>query len=602
MRKDNEQSVRTSGAGALLRIDLRMFFQKALFFFERMCYNTNKATTEKSERGEILANIKRRKKLLIQIIAIVLPLFMILTGSICWLVERSSVNSFLEAQNAHMIFQLDQAEEAAFFLDEQVMQWFYDMVDKDPALLREPVSDDELAAYLETDQVDLLNLDRLYSASDLYKSYVAKNIYDSIDGSILRQRGNDGTDALFVMDVSEGREGTVISEYTKNGQDHLIGDTYGLKMSEHPVLKELTEKCDGKTVFERAVDYPCDGNNYIAYKPLIVNGKVRAVLGLVYNWDGFKESLQNTIIKTMLISTAGMIVVMAFILFFLYRKAVKPISNIQNGLIEYADSKDSAQIVNKMLGINSNNELGYLADTISDMALEIDHYTKENVRIAVERERAETERERAEKEAYEAKVAVMASQIRPHFMYNALTSIAMMCQIDPETAQEATITFAKYLRGNMDSLKQTKPVPFEVELEHLKKYLYIEKLRFGRKLNVEYDIQATDFKLPMLSVQPLVENAVKHGVGMKKKGGTVTVISRDTGDAYEVIVKDDGVGFDTNAPKKDDGRSHVGMENTRSRLKEMCDGTVNIESTVDVGTTATIILPKEGQNNEDTVS
>jgi len=542
-----------------------------------------------------LAKAKRRKKLLIQIIAIVLPLFMILTGSICWLVERNSVNSFLEAQNAHMTFQLDQAEEAAFFLDEQVMQWFYDMVDKDPALLREPVSDDELAAYLETDQLDLLNLDRLYSASDLYKSYVAKNIYDSIDGSILRQRGNDGTDALFIMDVSEGREGMVISEYTKDGQDHLIGDTYGLKMSEHPVLKELTEKCDGKTVFERAVDYPCDGNNYIAYKPLIVNGKVRAVLGLVYNWDGFKGSLESTIVKTMLISSAGMIVVMAFILFFLYRKTVKPIMAIRNALLDYSTDKNAPEIVKKMYNINSNNELGYLSDTISDMALEIDHYTKENIRIAVERERAE-------KEAYEAKVAVMASQIRPHFMYNALTSIAMMCQIDPETAQEATITFAKYLRGNMDSLKQTKPVPFEVELEHLKKYLYIEKLRFGKKLNMEYDIQATDFKLPMLSVQPLVENAVKHGVGMKKKGGTVTIISRDTGDAFEVIVKDDGVGFDTNAPKKDDGRSHVGMENTRSRLKEMCGGTVNIESTVDVGTTATIILPKEGQNNEDTVS
>jgi len=528
-------------------------------------------------------------------IAIILPLFMILTGSICWLVERNSVNSFLEAQNAHMIFQLDQAEEAAFFLDEQVMQWFYDMVDKDPALLREPVSDEENAAYLETDQVDLLDLDRLYSASDLYKSYVAKNIYDSIDGSILRQRGNDGTDALFIMDVSEGREGMVISEYTKDGQDHLIGDTYGLKMSEHPVLKELTEKCDGKTVFERAVDYPCDGNNYIAYKPLIVNGKVRAVLGLVYNWDGFKGSLESTIVKTMLISSAGMIVVMAFILFFLYRKTVKPIMAIRNALLDYSTDKNAPEIVKKMYNINSNNELGYLSDTISDMALEIDHYTKENIRIAVERERAE-------KEAYEAKVAVMASQIRPHFMYNALTSIAMMCQIDPETAQEATITFAKYLRGNMDSLKQTKPVPFEVELEHLKKYLYIEKLRFGKKLNMEYDIQATDFKLPMLSVQPLVENAVKHGVGMKKKGGTVTIISRDTGDAFEVIVKDDGVGFDTNAPKKDDGRSHVGMENTRSRLKEMCGGTVNIESTVDVGTTATIILPKEGQNNEDTVS
>ena len=207
-----------------------------------------------------------------------------------------------------------------------------------------------------------------------------------------------------------------------------------------------------------------------------------------------------------------------------------------------------------------------------------------------------------QKELYEAKVGVMVSQIQPHFMYNALTSIAMMCSIDPETAQEATVTFAKYLRGNMDSLKQTNPVPFTQELEHLKKYLYIEKLRFGNKLNIEYDIQATDFVLPQLSIQPIVENAVKHGVGMKKKGGTVTIATRETDNAYEVIISDDGVGFDTTAQKKDDGRSHVGMENTRRRLKDMCGGKMIIESTPGVGTVATVILPKEGQKNEDTVS
>ena len=207
-----------------------------------------------------------------------------------------------------------------------------------------------------------------------------------------------------------------------------------------------------------------------------------------------------------------------------------------------------------------------------------------------------------QKELYEAKVGVMVSQIQPHFMYNALTSIAMMCSIDPETAQEATVTFAKYLRGNMDSLKQTNPVPFTQELEHLKKYLYIEKLRFGNKLNIEYDIKATDFVLPQLSIQPIVENAVKHGVGMKKKGGTVTIATRETDNAYEVIVSDDGVGFDTTAQKKDDGRSHVGMENTQRRLKDMCGGEMKIESTPGEGTVATVILPKEGQKNEDTVS
>ncbi len=209
--------------------------------------------------------------------------------------------------------------------------------------------------------------------------------------------------------------------------------------------------------------------------------------------------------------------------------------------------------------------------------------------------------EQMQKELYEAKVSVMVSQIRPHFMYNALSSIAMMCTLDPETAQEATVTFADYLRGNMDSLKQTAPVPFEVELAHLKKYLYIEKLRFADLLNVEYDIQATDFRLPLLSIQPLVENAVKHGVGMKEDGGTVKISTRETENAYEVIVEDDGVGFDTNAEKPDDGRSHVGMENTKKRLHDMCGGEVIITSAIGKGTTAKVILPKEGQTDENTV-
>ena len=206
-----------------------------------------------------------------------------------------------------------------------------------------------------------------------------------------------------------------------------------------------------------------------------------------------------------------------------------------------------------------------------------------------------------QKELYEAKVGVMVSQIRPHFIYNALTSIAMMCQIDPNTAQEATVTFADYLRGNMDSLHQTKPVPFVTELEHLKKYLYLEKMRFADLLNIEYDIQTVDFHLPLLSIQPLVENAVKHGVGMKEDGGTVTIATKETDTAYEVIITDDGVGFDPEAPKPDDGRTHVGMENTKKRLRDMCGAHVEITSVIGEGTTARVVLPKEGQRNEDNV-
>ena len=144
----------------------------------------------------------------------------------------------------------------------------------------------------------------------------------------------------------------------------------------------------------------------------------------------------------------------------------------------------------------------------------------------------------------------------------------------------------------MNSLKEQAPVPFESELRHLETYLSLEKMRFGDELNIEYDIEATDFLIPSLTVQPLVENAVKHGVGMKEDGGTVTIATKEFNDRYEVIVSDDGVGFDT-AKKPNDGRTHIGMENVRNRLKTMCNAVLNIESTVGKGTVATITIPKE---------
>ena len=201
----------------------------------------------------------------------------------------------------------------------------------------------------------------------------------------------------------------------------------------------------------------------------------------------------------------------------------------------------------------------------------------------------------AEKELYESKVKIMVSQIQPHFMYNTLSSIAMLCKIDPDTANKAAITFAQYLRVNMDSLKQTAPIPFEEELEHLKKYLYIEELRFGKKLHIEYDIQATSFVLPQLTIQPLAENAVKHGLSKKRGGGTLTIATRETGSAFEVTVSDDGVGFDV-SQKKNDGRSHVGIENVKHRLREMCGADIVITSEAGKGTLAKIIIPKENHH------
>lgn len=201
----------------------------------------------------------------------------------------------------------------------------------------------------------------------------------------------------------------------------------------------------------------------------------------------------------------------------------------------------------------------------------------------------------AEQEASlsENRIAIMLSQIQPHFLYNALNTIQYLCETQPKRASLAVGKFSKYLRANMDSLTQKEPIPFEQELTHLENYLYIERLRFP-DMQITYDLQIKDFHLPALTLQPLVENAIKHGVRQKESDGCITISAWQDEGAWCVCVADDGEGFDTEQLPQD-GRSHVGISNTRSRLKAMCEGELNIESKLGRGTTVTIIIPKEAR-------
>ena len=200
-----------------------------------------------------------------------------------------------------------------------------------------------------------------------------------------------------------------------------------------------------------------------------------------------------------------------------------------------------------------------------------------------------------EKELEIANTSLMISQIQPHFLYNALNTIKYLIKRDPKSAEKAVISFSRYLRGNMDSITQKSPIPFTDELEHTKHYCDIELLRFGDKLNIVYDTPVTNFVIPALSVQPLVENAIKHGVTKKIEGGTVTVTTSEDENNYIVKIQDDGVGFDVQNPdlKPSEAHAHIGVNNVRERLINMVNAEFIIESQIDVGTCATIKIPKK---------
>lgn len=200
--------------------------------------------------------------------------------------------------------------------------------------------------------------------------------------------------------------------------------------------------------------------------------------------------------------------------------------------------------------------------------------------------------EHQEKELAEARIDIMLSQIQPHFLYNSLTAIRRLCDHDPQQAKDAIRDFALFLRANMDSLKSKAPIPFEQELLHVKSYLALEQQRFQDRLTVSYEIEDQDFSIPPLTMQPVVENAVRHGILKKAEGGTITIRTTRTDTAYVITVTDNGVGF-TPGQENHDNRSHIGIENVRERLSALCGGTLEIQSRTGVGTTAIITIPKE---------
>ena len=195
-----------------------------------------------------------------------------------------------------------------------------------------------------------------------------------------------------------------------------------------------------------------------------------------------------------------------------------------------------------------------------------------------------------ERELMQSQVSLAISQIQPHFLYNTLSTIAELCRKDSAMAEEVTNRFALYLRGNLEHMGDSFPVEFSKELKHVQTYLWIEKIRFQHELQVVYDIQTEYFIIPALTVQTLVENAVKHGMMGSENVCTITIRTKCVERGYQVIIEDDGCGFDPEQVKND-GRKHIGIESVRNRLRFMVGGILTVRSVIGKGTTVIIEIP-----------
>ena len=191
----------------------------------------------------------------------------------------------------------------------------------------------------------------------------------------------------------------------------------------------------------------------------------------------------------------------------------------------------------------------------------------------------------------EQRIQIMMTQIQPHFLYNTIATFKALCRKDPERAAELADKFGVYLRQNLDSLGVTGNIPFQKELEHTRLYTEIEMVRF-ENIRVEYDIADDGFDLPPLTLQPMVENAIRHGV-RSRRDGLVRVVSRRRETCHEIVIEDNGIGFDPNAMESTEN-GHIGIRNVRERIEQMCSGMLILESKVGEGTTVTIRIPAKG--------
>lgn len=196
----------------------------------------------------------------------------------------------------------------------------------------------------------------------------------------------------------------------------------------------------------------------------------------------------------------------------------------------------------------------------------------------------------------EQRIQIMMTQIQPHFLYNTISTISALCYTEPQKAGRIADNFGLYLRQNLDSLGTAGLIPFAEELRHTQVYTNIETTRF-ETIRVDYDIRDEDFSVPPLTLQPIVENAIRHGAFVREEG-IVRVSARRTATGHEIEVWDNGDGFDPEKLNEGDSR-HLGIWNVRERLERMCGGRLDIDSGSGNGTTITITLPltKEEEDN-----
>lgn len=197
----------------------------------------------------------------------------------------------------------------------------------------------------------------------------------------------------------------------------------------------------------------------------------------------------------------------------------------------------------------------------------------------------------------QAEIAFLQAQIKPHFLYNALNAIISVCPEDPDKATELLLDLSQYLRSSFDFQNRGQTVPIEKELGLVQSYLALEQARFDERLNIEYDVPDDIMGMvPPLSIQPIVENAVNHGLMQKEAGGTVQLSVELLPGSIRVTVNDNGVGMSAQRIEEvlseERTEGGIGLRNIQRRLLKMYGTGLTIDSVPGQGTSISYTIPR----------
>ena len=340
---------------------------------------------------------KKNQKLLIQISLVLIPVFIVLIIAVSFIMYNSTVNGFLEAQNSNMETMLSKSfsdTTGYIFAYEDVMEWAIEQWEKDPELAVgdiDPDDQDKYDAFTAEYQGIIGTMDFINSLSPELQAYYLKIQYRLMWEAIMLEATNNRYEDLFLIDVDGDNFGMVLCEFNLNDDSKNLGDRYDIDLSQHPAIEKLMKNSSGDIEFERVEDFPMKGSCYIACKSVILSGRTKAVMGIVYNWDSLRETMNSSLMKALIMGIGGIVFAMLLLLILLYRRSIRPLARIQHIVRDYTNDKDSAAVISKMSGIKERNEFGLLSDDISGLATAIDQYTREITELTGERERVAAE-------------------------------------------------------------------------------------------------------------------------------------------------------------------------------------------------------------------